>query len=1092
MQESVSEHLQSSQLAVDNPCWYYAMTLMERLASLQAQRSVARIEEPCDSELAARKLQEWKKQDAFSKGSNFAQRLEEDHLTKEDLLVLLGEPIEAVQQRTPPPDWLLQLAEVFASVDLVSRIEEKPQQAAQPSLLTIFDIFSKYAHDRFIKRAAALDAEYKHLPFNPQTIANAFLPNLIMLLSLAINRTMVLELNVARLQGRLHGETPEERFQDFIQQMRQKQALQALLEEYPVLARQIIIIIDRWLNYSLEFLRHLCSDWQKICTTFSPERDPGLLIEAQGGVSEMNRGGRSVIKLRFRSGLQLLYKPKSLEIDLHFQEMLTWLNEQGYQPPFRTIRFLPGESYGWSELVEAPGCTTQAEIVRFYERQGGYLALLYALDATNFHSENLIASGEHPILIDLEALFHLRSRDMISLDAAIDVLHFSVMRVGMLPMRVFFKNGQQDPDFSAPGGDGGQQTPQPGMHWTGVGTDQMHLVREYPTLPGKNNRPKLDGNDVDPLEYQHCLIAGFNRMYRLLMTRSKEFTSVPLARFASDEIRCIVRPTHFYSHILHESFHPDLLRDALERDCHFDHLWQVVKLRPDLARLVRFERSDLLAGDIPRFITRLDTRDIFSSRADCITDFLEQPGIATAQQTVLKLHEDDLERQRWFIEASFSSLPMEKEQLMWKHPTVTLPSGKEVTRERLLAAACLIGDRLCKLATGDWWGVNWVGVTCTQENQWFLASTLPDLYDGNAGIILFLSYLGIITGNTRYSDMVESAYLTMHKQVERFEAQLQAVGVFEGLGSVIYLLSHLGTIWNDPTLLAEAHRLAKRLPDLIQKDTALDLLSGSAGCILSLLSLYHASPKPEILAIALMCGDHLLEKARPAKDGLAWELSMSAEPPTGMAHGTAGCSLSLFALAAISGEERFHRLALATLAYERSIFSPQTQNWPDLLEPEKSRVARHAPLTTENGTRYQATWCHGAPGIGLSRLASLPYIDDEKIREEIAIALKTTAASFGLNHSLCHGDLGNLETLLVATQILDDPWCHEQFHHFRGLILDSIETDGWLTGAPSGIETPGLMTGLAGIGYELLRLAEPERVPSVLVAAPPFTKTAQR
>ncbi|HYO51923.1 hypothetical protein [Archangium sp.] len=34
-------------------------------------------------------------------------------------------------------------------------------------------------------------------------------------------------------------------------------------------------------------------------------------------------------------------------------------------------------------------------------------------------------------------------------------------------------------------------------------------------------------------------------------------------------------------------------------------------------------------------------------------------------------------------------------------------------------------------------------------------------------------------------------------------------------------------------------------------------------------------------------------------------------------------------------------------------------------------------------------------------------------------------------------------------------------------------------------ETPGLLMGLAGIGYGLLRLAAPERVPSVLTLAMP-------
>jgi lantibiotic modifying enzyme len=35
------------------------------------------------------------------------------------------------------------------------------------------------------------------------------------------------------------------------------------------------------------------------------------------------------------------------------------------------------------------------------------------------------------------------------------------------------------------------------------------------------------------------------------------------------------------------------------------------------------------------------------------------------------------------------------------------------------------------------------------------------------------------------------------------------------------------------------------------------------------------------------------------------------------------------------------------------------------------------------------------------------------------------------------------------------------------------------------LEAPGLMTGITGIGYQLLRLAEPARVPSVLTLAPP-------
>lgn len=51
--------------------------------------------------------------------------------------------------------------------------------------------------------------------------------------------------------------------------------------------------------------------------------------------------------------------------------------------------------------------------------------------------------------------------------------------------------------------------------------------------------------------------------------------------------------------------------------------------------------------------------------------------------------------------------------------------------------------------------------------------------------------------------------------------------------------------------------------------------------------------------------------------------------------------------------------------------------------------------------------------------------------------------------------------------------------------LESIEQQGWQTGVPPGIETHGLIVGIAGSGYELLRLAKPDLVPSVLPLAPP-------
>jgi lantibiotic modifying enzyme len=199
----------------------------------------------------------------------------------------------------------------------------------------------------------------------------------------------------------------------------------------------------------------------------------------------------------------------------------------------------------------------------------------------------------------------------------------------------------------------------------------------------------------------------------------------------------------------------------------------------------------------------------------------------------------------------------------------------------------------------------------------------------------------------------------------------------------------------------------------------------------------------------------------------------------------------MFKLADVSGQECYRQTAMAALAYDRSLFSSERQNWADLrIFASQSTNAVHNDRViskTRERQSHMVAWCHGAPGIGLGRLGILQYLDDTTIREEIDIAIKTTIAE-GLNgnHSLCHGSLGNIDALLTATQILKDARYSDSLKSVTATILDSIDEHGWVTGVPLGVETPGLMNGLAGIGYELLRLAEPEKVPSVLLIAPPL------
>jgi lantibiotic modifying enzyme len=116
----------------------------------------------------------------------------------------------------------------------------------------------------------------------------------------------------------------------------------------------------------------------------------------------------------------------------------------------------------------------------------------------------------------------------------------------------------------------------------------------------------------------------------------------------------------------------------------------------------------------------------------------------------------------------------------------------------------------------------------------------------------------------------------------------------------------------------------------------------------------------------------------------------------------------------------------------------------------------------------------------------MAFLEDSVLRNEIDTALTTTLANgFGLSHILCHGDLGNLELLLEAAKAFPDSRWPGEVDRLAAGILHSIERDGWLCGNPMNLESPGLMTGISGIGYQLLRLFDPERMPSILTLAPP-------
>ncbi|HEX2222973.1 MAG TPA: type 2 lanthipeptide synthetase LanM, partial [Thermoanaerobaculia bacterium] len=686
-------HLDSSPFAL--PDWYKALTLGERAASL---RSAPPAETAADEALAERRLARWRGQEPFASDGFFGRRLALDGLSEDDLRALLAEgPVElAARVGDEPPPWLNALAEAITQPAPESFPAVAPPIPSSSFLNAVRPLLDT-AYSRLLSGLRDLEARCPGLPFDAHSAGLLLAANLPAALLHLLSRTLVLELQLARQQGQLAGETPEERFQSFVERLRDPAVAIAILSQYPVLARAVFTVVDRWATVSLGLMERLAADWEELRASFSPNADPGLLVEVKAGLGDSHRGGRTVTLFRFEAGLRLIYKPKSLAVETAFQDLLDWTASQGFEPAFRTLRLLDRREYGWVEFIEAAPCPDEEAVRRFYQRQGGYLAVLWLLEATDFHWENLIAAGEHPVLVDLEALFQPRTGDLGKAPGEVDearvgrVLQRTALNTGLLPTRTWNEGGDGGVDLSGLAGTGGQMAP-PVLRPEQGGTDEMRFSLQPVQIPAGDNLPTLGGESVTVASYLDEVVAGFTRMTRLFLERREEMAAPggPLQAFADAEVRIIVRPTRNYALLHFESLHPFTLGDALDRDRLFDRLWLAAPEAPFLERLIPAERRDLLGGDIPMFTTRVGSRDVWSADGERFADLQPDTGLERVLRRLERLDEGEIGRQAWIVHNSLATLDLRESGRSGREGR----DAEAPSRGEFLAAAKAVGDRL--------------------------------------------------------------------------------------------------------------------------------------------------------------------------------------------------------------------------------------------------------------------------------------------------------------------------------------------------------------------------------------------------------------
>src|SRR5262249_24909427 len=153
---------------------------------------------------------------------------------------------------------------------------------------------------------------------------------------------------------------------------------------------------------------------------------------------------------------------------------------------------------------------------------------------------------------------------------------------------------------------------------------------------------------------------------------------------------------------------------------------------------------------------------------------------------------------------------------------------------------------------------------------------------------------------------------------------------FGCLAGMAYALVHLAAGLAEPDLLDMVEPLIAAVRLGVAQDEVLDVIGGSAGALVTMLSIAEATGLPTARAAARDYADRLVQTAQPQDCGVAWPTTIAAtQPLTGLSHGASGMGWALLRYAAAIGERRYADVGLDAFRYERSRYRTDLGNWPD-------------------------------------------------------------------------------------------------------------------------------------------------------------------
>ncbi|SDL46153.1 type 2 lantibiotic biosynthesis protein LanM [Bacillus toyonensis] len=735
----------------------------------------------------------------------------------------------------------------------------------------------------------------------------------------------------------------------------------------PLLSEKIFTIIENEINYIIWLQGALEKDQKEIhkMSGFNI-----MHVEKVINLGDYHNNGRRTILLEDKFNNKVILKPVDLTNSILYHSLINQLNKD-----LNTDIFIPQvvnkNNYGYMEYINHESCESNEQIKGYYYNLGVVLSVIYLINGSDIHNENIIAKQTSPVIIDFETLGSTLNPSITEKTSSFKLSN-SVLNSRMLPIR-FSEGREVIRDYSAIGRV--MKTLVKKIKIKNEFTSNPIEIREETIVEDTvQNLPFFYDDIYEYDNYIKDIIKGFEDAYNGALKNKEEYMHILKSSVSKWNYRKVYRNTKIYTLLLDRLNVPDLLENKLKT---IKYLRNILEKNTCLATrkdIIQKEIEALLSYDVPYFSNKYEWEscETFSNNEIDLEMKFEKISYA------------DFLLQRKIIEMSLSNQNDNLDQLNTVKETINFQTNLSTNKiKEALTGKILDGSYISK--DGD---VDFIGLKTNWQGELEINHLNNGIYDGLLGISSLLR-------NNADPNHIEIINKLEQKALQEIlNKNKNNYGFVNGSNAIIsYYLTNLPYITplNEKVILQIFMDINSDIEKDEYKDNTFDILGGSAGLILTAVKFYQINPKYKILLkVAENLGDYIVNNMQTHNEFVYWKAhdTLNLEDSLkGFVHGLSGQLLAFYKLKDI----------LKTNKYDRVIHC--------IHKSEKMSM---------NEYNYTDSWCKGFSGMGISRIKILELYQNEDIQSDLIFFKNQILSTLYENsdYCLCHGLMGKLDFLL--------------------------------------------------------------------------------